>query len=85
MKATTPRAGTQEVIQGIFHLAVFAEKASFDALKMQFCASADGVAADYIPVKLNGVIHNRGELTQNNMNIGNAGGLLLVGVFERDG
>jgi hypothetical protein len=55
-----------------------------DALEMQFCALRDGVLADHIPIKLDGVIDCGRPLSHDNEQVGDFFGFLRFGVADSD-
>lgn len=51
---------------------------------MKRCSLRDRIVGDNIPVKLDGIIHNRGKLPNDEINIGDSCGAGFLGVSQGD-
>jgi len=56
----------------------------WDAAKVQFCLFSDGVLGDNLPIKLDGVVHHRGEFAHDDVEVGDALGVRLFGMLQSD-
>jgi hypothetical protein len=54
----------------------------WDDTEMQLCTFGNRVFGDDIPVELDGLVHQLGQLTHDDVQVGNAFGVRFLGVFE---